>query len=91
MKRQTDKDTAIKIMKVRTNMVTVSENYGKKEKCPLCEQENDTTEHLLECEKGKQITGMQAKKEWIDSERTDELEKMARYVEEIMKIREKHC
>ena len=31
-------------------MVKVGWNYGKKEKCPICSNGDDTQSHLLECE-----------------------------------------
>ena len=37
----------------RMRMVKVGWNYGKKEKCPLCLQADDTQNHLLDCERLK--------------------------------------
>ena len=47
--------TAVKIMKIRLNMIDVRMHYKAKYKvekslmCPLCGEVSDTTEHLLEC------------------------------------------
>ena len=35
----------------RTRMVKVGWNFGNKSKCPLCNEVDDTQEHLLECSK----------------------------------------
>ena len=43
----------IKIMKIRLNMAECRCNYkgmyGNEIMCPLCQEEEDTTEHLLQC------------------------------------------
>jgi hypothetical protein len=53
-------NTAIKIMRVRLNMVDVRMNYkgshGGDLSCPLCRVENDTTEHLLLCKTNRKYT-----------------------------------
>ena len=49
-------EAAVKILKIRLNMVNVYGNYkgdlSKKRKCPHCNKENDTTEHLIKCQVG---------------------------------------
>ena len=49
-------DEAIKILKVRLNMVDIYGNFkgdlAKKRKCFYCNEENDTTEHLIQCQIG---------------------------------------
>ena len=37
------------LFKWRTRMVKVGWNYGKKDKCPICSNADDTQSHLLEC------------------------------------------
>ena len=37
------------LFKVRTNMINVNYNYGKKVACPICLVEEDTQNHLIEC------------------------------------------
>ena len=44
-------ETAKEAMKIRLNMVEwIPDNYGRKEGCPLCHEE-DSTEHIFECTK----------------------------------------
>ena len=86
-------ETVEKIMKLRLNMVECKMNFkGKYEdtKCYVCDQQ-ETTEHLFQCEHYKQFTGPQAEvvgelkmesKEW--------LEKAARVMDIIQEIREQH-
>ena len=43
-------DDARLALKIRLNMVEwVAGNFGEQEKCPVCEVELDTTEHVLRC------------------------------------------
>ena len=37
------------LFKIRTKMVNVNYNYGKKIKCPLCQTDEDTQVHLTKC------------------------------------------
>ena len=44
------------VIKIRLHMQQVSGNYKRDNtdtKCPLCKKSEDTTEHVLECEKDK--------------------------------------
>ena len=53
-------EDAMLIMKTRLNMIEVKSNFRgkyKTEVCELCEQEEDTTEHLFTCEKLEKIRG----------------------------------
>ena len=44
-------DDARMAIKIRLNMLEwIEGNFGKETKCPLCKQENDTTEHVFVCE-----------------------------------------
>ena len=49
-------EEAIKVLKIRLNMVDVYGNYkgdlSKRRKCPHCNEESDTTEHLIRCQIG---------------------------------------
>ena len=45
-------ETVKNIIKIRLHMWDLKKNYGKVEEqplCPLCEKEDDTTEHVLQC------------------------------------------
>ena len=45
-------DNARVALKIRLNMVEwVADNVGKRGSCPMCEVEEDTTEHVLVCER----------------------------------------
>ena len=49
----TDSELPLRLKKLafkwRTRMIKVGWNYGEKEKCPICLEEDDTQTHLLEC------------------------------------------
>ena len=49
-----------KIMKMRLNMTDLKANFKGKYKdlkCPACKQEDETTEHVIQCEEYKRIIG----------------------------------
>ena len=50
----------VKIMKIRLNMVEIGENfkgkYGEKY-CMACNEEKETTEHVIQCGQYKKLTG----------------------------------
>ena len=49
-----------KIMNIRLNMVEVAGNFKRKdedERCRACREEKETTEHVIECEEYKKLTG----------------------------------
>ena len=37
------------IFKLRTRMIQVGDNFGRKEPCPICQEGNNNQQHLLEC------------------------------------------
>ena len=52
-------DTIKDMIKIRLHMWQVNCNYIRDNtdtKCPLCKKSEDTTEHVLECEKAKKFT-----------------------------------
>jgi hypothetical protein len=52
--------TVKKIMKIRLNMVEVSENFRgrfENETCAACHVEKETTEHVIRCKEYRKITG----------------------------------
>ena len=54
-----DSDTVKDVIKIKLHMWQVNCNYKKYNtdtKCPLCQKSEDTTEHVLECEKAKKFT-----------------------------------
>ena len=43
------------MIKIRLRMCALKVNYGRKglrNRCPMCQSEKDTTENVLECNKG---------------------------------------
>ena len=54
-----DSDTIKDVIKIRLYMWQVNSNYKRDNtdtKCQLCKKSEDTTEHVLECEKAKKFT-----------------------------------
>ena len=56
-------------IEIRLHMWEVKANYGMKgldSRCPMCQSEEDTTEHVLECNKGDKKFNMNDErgKEW---------------------------
>ena len=57
--QECDSDTIKNVVKIRLHMWQVNCNYKRDNtdsKCPLCKKSEDTTEHVLECEKAKTFT-----------------------------------
>ena len=57
--QECDSDTIKDVIKIRLHMWGVNWNCKKDDtdtKCPLCKKSEDTTEHVLECEKAKKFT-----------------------------------
>ena len=61
-------ETIKDVIKIRLLMCEVSCNYRRDKtdtKCPLCKKSENTTEHVLECEKDKGILSKESSKgEW---------------------------
>ena len=70
-------------IKIRLNMVDgIEGNVGKEAKCPLCEQEIDTTEHVFSCEEMmEENTGLNVK-HLENGEKMEEIVKLFRNNEE---------
>ena len=53
-----DSDLVKDIIKIRLYMWELKKNYPREEnytKCPICNQKEDTTEHVLECQTAKTL------------------------------------
>ena len=53
--KESDNRTLKDVIKIRLRMQELKANYGRKglrNRCPMCQSEKDTTEHVLECNKG---------------------------------------
>ena len=67
--QECDSDTIKDVIKIRLHMWQVNCNYKRDNtdtKCPLRQKSEDTTEHVLECEKSKKFTLSKenSKEEW---------------------------
>ena len=66
--QECDSETIRDVIKIRLHMWQVSCNYKRDNtdtKCPLCKKSEDTTEHVLECEKDKKTLSKEnSKGEW---------------------------
>ena len=57
--QECDSETIKDVIKIRLHIWQVSCKYERDNndtKCPLCKKSQDTTEHVLECEKDKKFT-----------------------------------
>ena len=53
--KESNSGTIKDIMKIRLHMWEVKANHGRKDldsRCPMCQSEEDTTKHVLKCNKG---------------------------------------
>ena len=79
---------------MKVNMIDVKMNYKgkyKDMKCPVCKTEEDTTEHLFECNDLKDKVGDESRtvsKEDITSENVTKLRILEKYIKKALKIRE---
>ena len=81
------------IIKTRLNVQVFKCNFKGKDKeieCPLCKEEQDTTEHVFQCEAIKRILGMKEMRcKDIVSEDVKVLKKVSQFMEKAKEIREK--
>ena len=94
LKRSINKATIINIMKLRLNMIDVKCNYKGKYKndliCPVCKIENDTTEHLFECNiirKKIALNYTQINSTDLKEDKFAKLQQLEKYAEEAFKFR----
>ena len=67
--QECDSETIKDVIKIRLHMWQVSYNYKRDNtdtKCPLCKKSEDTTEHVLECQKDEKfkLSKENSKGEW---------------------------
>ena len=86
-----DPKEAAEIMKIRLHMVQVAANYKNKkhiELCPMCNKEDDTTEHLFRCKTLETLRRIwNTKHDDIKSNNRNELVRATKYVEAVMQMR----
>ena len=91
VKENNAEDMAI-IMKTRLNVIELKHNYKgmfkDSTKCPACNEAEDTTEHMLECQRYSRIGNRRCTVEELLSETTRESKKVAAYVQSVMDYRE---
>jgi hypothetical protein len=90
-----DGHNVIEILKMKMNMIEVKTNYkgkyGKEVKCPICEEEEDTTEHLFVCETTSEklkIDNRRLKLMDIKESKPQELKELAMYAKIAMTLRQ---
>ena len=70
--KESNSGTIKDIIKIRLHMWKLKANYGKKgldNRCPMCQSEVDTTEHVLECNKGNKKFNLNDEREGKNGER----------------------
>ena len=72
--------------KTKLEMWDIGNNWGKERYC-LC-GEKETTEHILECWKVREIVKKKAAKNWLQSGRGEELGQATEYIKTYMANRE---
>ena len=80
------KNDAITILKARLNMLNIKDNFHGKYKdnnCDLCNSEEDSTEHLFECEGLKSLREAELSVKSLENPPKE----LARYIREGMKIK----
>ena len=75
------------IIKTRLEMWDIGKNLGKERFCYCGGKE--TTEHILECIKVREVIKRKAKKEWLESDKSEELVRVTEYIKTYIEIREK--
>ena len=80
------------ILKIRLNMVNARANYkgtyGGDTKCRACKTEEETTEHLIDCEQYKRLVGCSRNMD-VMTENIEELKQLTEYVDKGGKIERK--
>ena len=80
------------ILKIRLNMVNARANYkgtyGGDTKCRACKTEEETTEHLIDCEQYKRLVGCSRNMD-VMTENIEELKQLTEYVDKVEKLKEK--
>ncbi len=71
------------LLKLRLNMIPLECNYGKKSKCKMCEDEMETTEHMLMCKITQQKVGYSVKGR-LTSECKGELSEISKYQQRVI-------
>ena len=77
---------AKKIIKSRLHMCKVPGNYKQKgvTLCPLCEDEEGSTEHYFDCKRTKYLVQIwDVKKEDLQSQETNKLKRVAKFMEKV--------
>ena len=68
------------IMKLRLNMVKISCNMEKKEQCRMCNECEESTEHILQCESIHEEIGWKRCEWLVETENIEELKQMMTYM-----------
>lgn len=68
-----------------TELSLLRSNYGNKQLCKICQDQNESTEHILECEEIGKILESREEKE-IKTSDTKKLKETKVYIEKAMKL-----
>ena len=74
------------IISLRLHLVKLYYNYAKKNQCSICREEEETTEHVLECSRIVEIVrNMKVNDMYVKPEDLSELIKMVNYITKVCK------
>jgi len=81
------------VFKLRSRMVEVGHNFGKKNECPLCMNEDDKQNHLMECviikvSSKKVFNNEKAKYEDIFGHNVKKIKQIVEIMEDALRCRE---
>ena len=85
-----DFETTKTIMKLRLNMIEVKSNYKgitDSDTCDLCNETSDTTEHLFQCKKIKELLHHIPAVEILKKDETECYDELAKFVHGVYKIK----
>jgi len=80
-----------RIMRVRLNMTSLNSNYkgtNTNVMCTACNNEEETTEHVMNCEIYKKLTGQNIQQQKITNSNVANLKIIANYFDTITSVKE---
>ena len=79
---------AAEILKTKLEMWDIGRNYGKERKCKGCQQE-ERTEHIVECWEVREKMSRIVEMNWIKEESVIPLRKVTEYIKKYIEWRDK--
>ena len=89
--REMNAEESRKVMEIRLNMVKVKDNYGKEGKCRLCDEEKETTEHVMECSGIPIEWRNKVKIEYLKSDDKERLQGLIEYYQKALELMERNA